>query len=119
MRLYITTAAVPPLSGVVIKPEFLGMKITHLTLASQQWSALYIDVDECIPEGSLRFLPTKCKSIKVSCPERPSMHQLHLLGELFPALDGKLRKAYMKEESVHGILPEVWEHGSEVGWESL
>ena len=119
MKLYITGQKLKPLCGVVIHPQFLGLKVTHLTLASQTWDALFIDIDEDIPEGSLRFLPSKCKSIRVSCPERPSLHQLHLLVELYPELDGKLRKAFLKGKGIGGILPEMWEYGEEVGRESV
>lgn len=113
MKLYITSQKPAPLSGICIDPKYMGLKVTHLTLASQEWDALYIELDECIPEGSLRFLPQKCKCIRALCPERLSMHQLHLLVELYPSLDGKLRKAYMKGEDVRELLPQVWEHGSE------
>lgn len=119
MKLYITDRELPPLCGIVIKPQFLGVKMTHLTLASQTWDTLFIDVDESIPEGSLRFLPKKCNKICACCPEHPSMHQLHLLVELYPELDGKLRKAFMKGESVGGILPEMWEHRSEAGRDAV
>lgn len=111
MRLYITDRELPPLSGIVIKPQYMGLNMTHLTLASQNWDELYIDLDESIPEGSLRFLPKKCAKIIVGCPDHPSTRQLHLLIELFPELDGKLRKAQMKGAGVHGLLREVWEHG--------
>lgn len=112
MKLYITSQELPPLSGIVVRPEFMELNMTHLTLASQNWETLYIDVEECIPEGSLRFLPRKCFKIRACCPEHPSLHQLHLLVELYPELDGRLRKAYMKGEGIGGILPEMWEHGN-------
>ena len=60
MKLYITDRELPPLCGIVIKPQFMGLKVTHLTLASQTWDTLFIDVDESIQEGSLRFLHKKC-----------------------------------------------------------
>jgi hypothetical protein len=108
MNLYITDANVPPLSGVVIQPKHMALKLTHLVLASQTWSTLYIDIVESIPEGTLRFLHTKCERILVACPEHPTLHQLHLLIELFPKLDGQLRKAFMKGDAIHGLLHEVW-----------
>ena len=113
MNLYITKRTLSPLVGIIILPEYMGSKVTHLTLASREWDNLCIDIDEELPEGSLRFLPSKCKKISVSCPAKPSLHQIHLLAELFPKLDGKLRKAYMKGEEVNGLLPEMWEHGEE------
>lgn len=115
MKLYITNRAMPTLCGIVIQPQHMGLKVTHLTIASQMWDTLYIDVEEVIPEGALRFLPKKCKHIAAYCPDHPSMHQLHLLVELYPGLDGRLRKAFLKGESVRGVLPEMWEHGSEAG----
>ena len=48
MKLYITDRELPPLCGIVIKPQFMGLKVTHLTLASQTWDTLFIDVDESI-----------------------------------------------------------------------
>ena len=51
MKLYITDRELPPLCGIVIKPQYMGLKVTHLTLASQTWDVLLIDVDECITEG--------------------------------------------------------------------
>lgn len=119
MNLYITSRTLPPMCGVVIEPQYMGLNVTHLTLASQHWDTLFVDADECIPEGSLRFLPKKCGRIRVSCPSHPSMRQLHLLIELYPELDGRLRKAYMKGENIGDILPEMWEHGSETGRESV
>ena len=41
------------------------------------------------------------------------------VGELYPELDGKLRKAFLKGEGIGGILPEMWEYGEEVGRESV
>ena len=119
MKLYITDRELPPLCGIVIKPQFMGLNVTHLTLASQKWDTLFIDVVESIPEGSLRFLPKKCSKIRACCPEHPSIHQLHLLAELYPELDGRLRKAYLKGEGIGGILPEMWEYGSEAGRDSV
>lgn len=119
MTLYITDREVPHLSGIVIRPADMAAKLTHLTLASRTWDTLYIDLEEVIPEGPLRFLPTKCTRIRVTCPEHPTLHQLHLLTELYPDMDGTLRKTYMKGESLRGVLPEVWEHGEEVGRDSL
>ena len=51
VKLYITDRELPPLCGIVIKPQYMGLKVTHLTLASQTWDVLLIDVDECITEG--------------------------------------------------------------------
>lgn len=119
MKLFITSKAVRPLSGVVIHPSHMGLNVAHLTIASQQWDTLYIEVAECIPEGSLRFIPKKCARIRPSCPNHPSLHQLHLLVELYPELDGRLRKAYMKGEGVGGILPEMREHWEDLGGDSM
>lgn len=119
MNLYITGRPLPPMCGVVVEPQYMGLNITHLVLASRDWDTLYIDVDECIPEGSLRFLSEKCRSVCAFCQEKPSMHQLHLLVELYPKLDGQLRKAYMKGEGISGILPKMWEHRSEAGRKPL
>lgn len=108
MKLYITNDKVPPLSGIVIKPEFMALKVTHLTIASQNWEQIYVSVSDLIPEGSLRFLPAKSDSIKVRFEEKPSIHTVHLCIELYPELDGALRKAYMKGEDMHGVLLEMW-----------
>jgi len=113
VKLYIAKDPLPALCGVVVEPQHLALKLTHLVLASRQWDELFIDVVEDIPEGTLRFLPKKCNVIHVCCPEHPTLHQLHLLVELYPELDGKLRKAYMKGDTVHGLLPEMWEHGGQ------
>lgn len=115
MNLYVTRRDIASMSGLVIRPEYMAPKVTHLMLASYKWDKLFIDLDESIPEGSLRFLPERCDSIHVAWEEPTSMHTLHLLIELFPQLDGKLRKAYMKGEDMRGLLHEVWEHGSEAG----
>lgn len=119
MNLYITNRELPSLCGITVAPQFMGLNTTHLTLASQNWDTLYIDVDECIPEGSLRFLHKKCCKIRVGCQDLPSLHQLHLLVELYPELDGRLRKAYMKGEGIGGILPEMWEYGNSTGRDAM
>lgn len=108
MNLYITSNPVPSLQGVVVTTEQIGLPLAHLSIASRAWDKIFVSVDECIPEGSLRFLPTKCKEIRVQCPAHPSIHQLHLLVELYPQLDGKLRKAYMKGDDIRELLPEMW-----------
>lgn len=113
MNLYITDKPVEPLQGVVISASHIGLNLAHLTIASRMWDTAYVDVDECIPEGALRFLHTKCKSIRVLCPEHPSMHQTHLLIELYPELGGRLRRAQLKGEGLSGILPEMWEYGKD------
>ena len=112
MNLYITDSEVQLIQGVHFPPSSLALKITHLILASRDWDTLFIDLEECIPEGWLRYLPTKCKEIQVCVPDTPSMHQLHLLIELFPHLDGTLRKAYLKGENINALLPKVWQHGA-------
>jgi len=113
LNLYITNREMPPLCGMVMLPENMVSKLSHLMLASNDWDALYIDVVEVIPEGALKHLAKKCSEIYVACPEKPTLHQLHLLIELFPYLDGKLRKAYMRGDNVHGLLPKMWQYGDE------
>ena len=111
MNLYITDSEIKLIQGLRMSPSSLQYKITHLTLASRDWDTVYIDLDECIPEGYLRYLPQKCKDIQVCLPNTPSMHQLHLLIELYPHMDGTLRKAYLKGENINVLLPKVWQHG--------
>lgn len=113
MNLYITNRPIPELSGVVIAPERLQLKVAHLSLAGRKWDTLFIDIEESIPEGSLRQLARQCTRIRAYCPDHPSLHQVHLLVELYPEIDGTLRKTYMKGGSIRGILPEMWEHGEE------
>lgn len=112
MNLYITDTEVLLSQGVRVPTANMQYNITHLALASHTWDTLYIDLEECIPEGCLKFLASKCKDILVCLPNTPSMHQLHLLIELYPTMDGTLRKAYMKGENINGLLPKVWRHGS-------
>lgn len=113
MTLYITKCKTPVLSGTVIAPEHLNKNFAHAVIASQQWDTLYIDIDECIQENRLRFIPSHCSRIVVGCTEPLSRHQMVLITELYPALGGKIRKEFLRGGNVKDVLPEVWEHGED------
>lgn len=108
MKLYITDKSIKPLSGVSIRPEYMGLNLTHLMIASQVWKGAYVEISDAIPEGSLRFLPSKCETIKVRFEGKPSMHMMHLLIDLYPKLNGTIRKLYMKGDDMHELLLEMW-----------
>lgn len=111
MTLYVTDRLVPNLSGCKLTPAQLAYNVSHLMIASRTWDKIFLDLTDDIPDGSLVYLRGKCKDLAVACPSHPSLHILHLLVDLYPENSGKLRKAYLKGVSVHGLLPEVWEHG--------
>lgn len=109
MKLYITNDAIDTMEGVVVAPADLNSNLAHLVIASRKWDAIFIDVDEAIQEGRLRYLHTKTDTIKPRVPANPSRHQMVLLTELFPNNAGTIRAAYMKGADIHGVLPAVWQ----------
>ena len=110
MTLYITNHDVQGLSGIKFTTAAMGTKAAHLVIASFKFQKCYLEIAEDIPEGMLKSLPSEIDEFVIDVPEHPSLHQLHLLCEVLPEQEGKLRKAYMKGESIHALLPEVWEY---------
>lgn len=108
MRLYITDSQVEPLSGYVLKPADLAYNMAHLVIASQRWEECYIDVSDAVPDGCVRLLTNQCDAILPAVPEILSMHEMHVLCDLFPKLAGSIRKAFMQKKSVYDILPNRW-----------
>lgn len=104
---------------VHLRPNDLNFNQAHAVIASQVWDAIYIDVDECIAESKLRFLHTKTKEIHARVSANPSRHQMVLLTELYPELNGTIRKAFLKGDDLHGVLPFVWEPGSPPGRDNV
>ncbi len=104
---------------VQLRPQDLNFNSAHAVVASQVWDECYIDLDECIEEGKLRYMPNKCRAIFPRFPDSPSRHQMILLTELFPALTGTIRKAFLKGDDLHGILPTVWEQGLPPGRDDM
>lgn len=87
-----------------ITPKMLGLKSTHLFIASYKWESISIDLDDCIPSGYLRCLPLVCQNIKVRLPETITDHTVQLLSEIYPELGGKIRKQYMFGQPVEEVL---------------
>lgn len=119
MNLYITNDAVDSMTGVAIAPELVNNMGTHLVMASRKWDEAYVDCGDEIQEGWLRLLHTQCSKIFPRVPEHPTRHQMILLTELFPELAGTIRLAFMKGESMYGVLPQVWEQGSAPGRDAM
>lgn len=105
---------------VHLRPGDLNFNQAHAVIASQVWDAIYIEVAEEINESKLRFLHTKAKEIysRISASGL-SRHQMVLLAELYPDLSGTIRKAFLKGDDLHGVLPFVWEQGCPPGRDDL
>ena len=84
--------------------HFLQLKATHLFIASYKWDYICIEIDDCIPEGYLRYLPIVCSNIQVKLPETLTEHTMALLTEVYPDKAGVIRKAYMLNQSMKGAL---------------
>ncbi len=104
---------------VKLRPEDLNLNSAHAVVASQVWDECYIDVDECIQEGKLRYMHEKCRAIYARFPTTTSRHQMVLLTELYPDLTGTIRKAYLKGDDLHGILPTLWGEGCPPGRDDM
>lgn len=104
---------------VHLRPTDLNANHAHAVIASKVWDKLYIDVDEGIAEGRLRYLHTKAREIYARVPEHPSRHQMVLLTELYPELSGTIRKSFLKGDDMHGVLPFVWEPGYTPGRDTV
>lgn len=119
MILAITNMQTDPMTCVAIPPEMLNGNAPHLVIASTAWEVAYVDVDECISEGRLRFLPEKVRTLYARVPSNPSRHQMILLTELFPAYAGAIRKAFLKGDDINGVLPGVWRQGDTPGRDNM
>lgn len=119
MTLAITNGHYDPMLCVRLSPTDLNTNPAHAVIASKVWDECYIDVDEAIEESKLRMLSTKCRKIFARFPEHPSRHQMVLLTELYPDLAGSIRKAFLKGDDLHGVLPYLWREGSDPGREDM
>lgn len=104
---------------VHLRPGDLNFNQAHAVIASQVWDTIYIEVAEEINESKLRYLRTKAKEIHSRIPGNPSRHQMVLLTELYPELNGTIRKAFLKGDDLHGVLPFVWEQGCPPGRDTV
>ena len=109
MKLFITDDPMDSLSGVILRPADLGCNLSQCVIASQRWEACYIDITEDIPDGRVRYLGEQCDVIFPAVPSKPSMHQMHILCDIFPKLSGTIRKAFMQKRDMHEVLPNVWD----------
>ena len=108
MTLFITKRNMGPLSGVTYPPSALGLKPLHLVIASVKPEAVRIDIDEEIPDGSLKFLPMVSPDIKVAFETPATVHTMRHLADLFPAKSGTIRKTYQEGGDLRGLLSQVW-----------
>lgn len=93
----------------------LKVNATHLFIASYVWESIYIELDDNIPEGSLRKLNTVCNFIKVKIPSEFDSTVMGLLVELYPKKAGAIRRAFMQQRSIKEVLSnEIWSDLPEV-----
>ena len=87
-----------------LAPSMLKMNGTHVFIASRVWDEIDIELTEDIPLGSLKYLASKAKSIKVTLPETVSNHIMQLCTELYPNKSGTIRKRFMLKEDFSELL---------------
>jgi hypothetical protein len=117
MNLYIDTIApaAEPLGRVVIPPEALLQTSTHLFINSCDWDKMFVSLrePEALPLHTLSLVRGKVKEIFVKLPDKVTERALQLLIELFPKLDGKLRKCFITGGDFNEVLlSELWRDGS-------
>ena len=78
-----------------LKPEMLKLNGTHVFIASRMWDSIVIELTEDIPLGSLKYLPSKAKSISVVMPTELTSHIVQLCTELYPEKAGTIRKNFL------------------------
>lgn len=83
-----------------LKPEMLKLNGTHVFIASRVWDKVVIELTEDIPLGSLKYLPTKAKSIDVVMPSTVNPHIVQLCTELFPDKAGTIRKNFLMKGEI-------------------
>ena len=94
--------------ALYLEISVLRQTSAHFFLASQAWDTLYLELDDTIPEMCLCFLKDKVKEVRVKLPKEITPHTVKLLAELFPALEGKLRKQFMLGGVESVVLPYLW-----------
>ena len=93
-----------------LKTSMLQFTSTHLFIASNQWDAICIEIDDSIPENCLQNLKMICSNISVKLPNVITDKTLRLLCELFPDKVGPLRRSFMCTGNVEGVLSECLVH---------
>lgn len=82
----------------------LQLKSTHLFIASYKWDEVQIELDDCIGEGMLKYLPSVCNKITATWEGQPSEKIVHQLTELYPAKAGKIRMRYLQGGDIREVI---------------
>lgn len=104
MTLHISNTPSTEVGAVSIYPAWLLDKGTHLFIASNVWDKLHVDICDEIPDKVLRYVVMKCKSVEVTLPDELSDKHVALLCELYPSVEGQIRKAAMLHRDVSDYL---------------
>ena len=87
-----------------ISPDMLSQKGTHLFIKSNHWDEIEVDLSEKIPEGSLKYMHMCADHIKVNLPPKVTVPVMLQLCEVYPDLQGKIRKTFTSGGDISGLL---------------
>jgi hypothetical protein len=105
MNLYIGSIPDEP-DSIYLSVKAFKDKDATLFAAIFYWDTIYVKLSEEIPLQSLKYISRRATYVRVwfqECTE----HILKLLIELYPALEGSLRKAY-NTGGLDEVLSGVW-----------
>jgi hypothetical protein len=88
-----------------ISPSALGRTATHLFIASTRWDSIHVDIVQEIPRHVLNKVQTRSQNITCSIRTRVTEHSVGLLIDLFPSLEGKIRKSFFAGGDLNGVVP--------------
>ena len=80
---------------------------THLFIASNKWSAIEIDLSDDIPRNVLPYITKNQGDIAINFDEPISQHQMKLLCELYPEIQGCITRTFLKKDDLHDLLSKM------------
>jgi hypothetical protein len=85
----------------------LSMVMTQHLISANDWDIIHIQLSEHIPRHVLNNVRIHAARISISLPTVITEHILHLIIELFPHIEGQVRKMYHKGDDITCIVPTV------------
>jgi hypothetical protein len=98
-------------AGLYLSTDALRDRDSHLFILSNRWDTIYIELSDKVLPYCLKYIKNSSNEVKVRFKEQ-TKYTLALLIELYPDLEGVLRKKYVSGGNLNEVLSGLWWNGT-------